>query len=326
MDKVIKFLGKYYLGLGSPHALVLKKHLDAGEWTALQQGYDIKPSSYTNASDYFVDACANDVARKLLLQGDSATRRQKAVDTFKSCEAQNASTNANLSRFIRNQGPFRPQDEPVIAFIRQWRKELKKALGKAPFVLDYRFSGGSTLSDKGKLTTIPDKMSSVPTVYARSRALTLPLIRGTPLSRSSPDVVRGNRFFTVPKDSVKDRGCCVESSLNVGFQLSVGARMKTRYKQHYKVDLLHAQPLHRELAELASRTGVYATIDLSNASDTVARKLIELLLPSDWWELLNSLRAPTTELDGQIYWLEKFSSMGNGFTFELETFFVSILM
>ena len=322
MDQVIRFLSKYYLGLGTPHAKVLKKHLDVGEWVALQQGYTIKPSDYQDAESYRLDNLANDVARKLLLPGDRDVRLKNAVDTFYACEKQNASTNARLNRFIGNQGPFGdPSDERVSQFITAWRKELKRALGKAPFILDYHFSGGSTLSDKGKLTTIPDKMSSVPTVYARSKFITEPLLRFTPLHRPlGPVSVRGNRFFTVPKDSFKDRGCCVEASVNVGFQLSVGARLKTRYRQHYKVDLLHAQPLHRDLAQLASRTGCYATIDLSNASDTVARKLVELLLPPDWYELLNSLRSPTTEILGTTVWLEKFSSMGNGFTFELETF------
>jgi hypothetical protein len=43
------------------------------------------------------------------------------------------------------------------------------------------------------------------------------------------------------------------------------------------------------------------------------------VLPPAWFELLDSLRSKYTEIDGKWVKLEKFSSMGNGFTFELET-------
>lgn len=74
-----------------------------------------------------------------------------------------------------------------------------------------------------------------------------------------------------------------------------------------------------ELARMGSLDGSIATIDLSSASDTVARELVRLILPTDWLLLLESLRAPITYVDDRPVFLEKFSSMGNGFTFELET-------
>jgi len=44
------------------------------------------------------------------------------------------------------------------------------------------------------------------------------------------------------------------------------------------------------------------------------------LMPDDWFELLDLSRSPTTTLpDGSVVTLEKFSSMGNGYTFELES-------
>lgn len=66
-----------------------------------------------------------------------------------------------------------------------------------------------------------------------------------------------------------------------------------------------------------------ATIDLSSASDTVSLELCRLVLPPMWLDLLESLRSPFTRIikDGAPIWHKnaKFSSMGNGFTFELET-------
>jgi hypothetical protein len=61
---------------------------------------------------------------------------------------------------------------------------------------------------------------------------------------------------------------------------------------------------------------------LTSASDCVAYNLVKLLLPPDWFDLLNWLREPCTKLPHKgNRWqkLEKFSAMGNGFTFELET-------
>ena len=52
---------------------------------------------------------------------------------------------------------------------------------------------------------------------------------------------------------------------------------------------------------------------------------MKLFLPEDWFEVLDALRSPMThvrdDVVGKEAWvrLEKFSSMGNGFTFELET-------
>jgi hypothetical protein len=42
-------------------------------------------------------------------------------------------------------------------------------------------------------------------------------------------------------------------------------------------------------------------------------------LPDDWYNLLDDLRVKSTIVDGEVHELEMFSSMGNGFTFELES-------
>jgi hypothetical protein len=47
--------------------------------------------------------------------------------------------------------------------------------------------------------------------------------------------------------------------------------------------------------------------------------LVKLLLPKKWFDLLAALRSPYTKIGTKWVKLHKFSSMGNGFTFELET-------
>jgi hypothetical protein len=77
--------------------------------------------------------------------------------------------------------------------------------------------------------------------------------------------------------------------------------------------------MNQTLAGLA-RTLDLATLDLEAASDSISRKVVQLLLPPVWFELLDELRSPWYQkVDGSWVRLEKFSSMGNGFTFELES-------
>jgi len=130
--------------------------------------------------------------------------------------------------------------------------------------------------------------------------------------------VKGNRFVTVPKDSTKRRGIAVEPSGNLFLQLAVGKEIRRRLHR-WGLDLKNGQEIHRLRAMDSSRDGTLATIDLSNASDNVSTSLVEMLLPPDWFSLLSSLRSPMTFIKGQWVRLDKFSSMGNGFTFELET-------
>lgn len=62
------------------------------------------------------------------------------------------------------------------------------------------------------------------------------------------------------------------------------------------------------------------TCDKTRASDCMANEAVWLLLPYQWAARLDELRSPVVVFpDKSIVKLEKFSSMGNGFTFELES-------
>lgn len=79
------------------------------------------------------------------------------------------------------------------------------------------------------------------------------------------------------------------------------------------------QTVNQRLAREGSLTGDLATLDLSNASDTISKELVRFLLPDDWYSLLYSASCGVTAVNGQPLVLQKFCSMGNGFTFPLET-------
>lgn len=134
------------------------------------------------------------------------------------------------------------------------------------------------------------------------------------------EVVAGNRLTTVPKTAICDRTIAVEPLLNVTLQLGVDSYLKQRLLS-LNINLKD-QSRNRYLASSLES----ATIDLENASDSISKKLISILLPGDWREFLKALRSPVGLIEGKTHYYEKFSSMGNGFTFALESLIFSSIV
>lgn len=290
----------------------------------------VRPSAYDKAEDYFRDAAAVSFIRKCESLPTSVDRKGVAEDNFLLAEQQCRRSNERLSiHFLegaldRDTGLLHTPEGACARLIAEARKEMAKLLGKVPSDLKGRFGPGATFGDRGQWTTVPDKMSSRPTMTSSAVWWLFPWsatawAKACVADGRVVESVRGNRFTTVPKDCTKDRGIAVEPSVNLFYQLAVGRAIRTALKRHGNIDLTHGQAIHRRVAREASTHGCYATLDLSNASDTVCTNLVKLLLPQKWWEIVSSLRSPMTLFREKWVWLEKFSSMGNGFTFELET-------
>jgi len=132
-----------------------------------------------------------------------------------------------------------------------------------------------------------------------------------------PSFEVGNKVITVPKNSRTNRVIAIEPGINLFYQKSVG-KMVELALSGVGVDI-HSQAKNQHLARLGSKTGLLTTVDFSSASDTIAREVARELLPDRWFLVMDSCRSHFGMLDGtQVKW-EKFSSMGNGFTFPLET-------
>lgn len=127
----------------------------------------------------------------------------------------------------------------------------------------------------------------------------------------------GNRVITVPKNAKTERVIAIEPGLNLWFQKGLGSMIRRRLKRS-GVDL-NSQDRNQRLSRLGSLTGHLATVDFSSASDSIAYEVVRQLLPEDWFTVLDCCRSPSGDYEGSIYEWEKFSSMGNGFTFELES-------
>jgi hypothetical protein len=345
-------------GIGNPRALTVAILVRYGEWdTIASLGCD--PRNYCTANDYAKSAAATSFLRKCEDLPTSFDRRKVALENWwkgeRSCFLSNRRlepyVNHILYRFdgevvgdyslladrrVIKAGDFDGVDPRMVEFFRSVRKTILQWIGFAPNKVTLgRFGPGATFSDRGKLTTIPDKMSSHPSFTRLSRRH-LPTWARTrwgsacAVQRRSPSVERGNRFSTAPKDATKFRAIASEPSINIFFQLGLGTELRKALgriggRLRPGIDLDSGQEVHRRVACEASRDGSMATLDLRNASDSVSVNLVRLLLPRRWVEALESLRSPFTQVDGRWVMLEKFSSMGNGYTFELETLIFTAL-
>jgi hypothetical protein len=193
-----------------------------------------------------------------------------------------------------------------------------------------RFGPGVTSSAKGFRLHASQKFGAKPEVTPAFARTGCQLIAGLPSwscliagidypawVTPLPQIVPGNRVTFVPKDSTTDRGIAVEPTVNIYFQLAMGSILRDRLRSA-GVDL-NTQEVNQRLAQLGSLDDSLSTIDLERASDTLSWRTVFELLPVTWFEALDRLRSQFGTLDGAVRPYHKFSSMGNGFTFELES-------
>jgi len=142
-------------------------------------------------------------------------------------------------------------------------------------------------------------------------------------------VVNNNRITFVPKNAQTDRSIAIEPAMNLYLQLGVDGYIRRRLKR-FGVDL-DDQRKNQELARRGSQDWLgddpFVTLDLAAASDSVSTELCKILLPPQWYHYLMDLRCPTGRLDtGETISYEKISSMGNGYTFALESLIFTALV
>jgi hypothetical protein len=134
------------------------------------------------------------------------------------------------------------------------------------------------------------------------------------------NVVRGNRLSFVPKNVDTSRCICTEPLLNMFFQKGAGRILERRLKQFFGIDLATQQECNRDLARIGSMSERFCTIDLSAASDSVSLNMIRETFPADVVDWLELFRSPEVQLpSGDWVELNMISSMGNAYTFPLET-------
>lgn len=140
------------------------------------------------------------------------------------------------------------------------------------------------------------------------------LLRGFRLKK-----VEASKLNFVPKTVAESRTICVEPTLNTFFQKGVEFLLGQQLLLYYGIDLSNQQAVNRELARIGSIDGSYATIDLTSASDTIAYRLVKDSVPAHQFKYLEWLRTRWAQYQETGIELQMFSTMGNAFTFPLET-------
>jgi hypothetical protein len=142
----------------------------------------------------------------------------------------------------------------------------------------------------------------------------------------SPVYVNSSRSSFVPKSQDISRMICTEPNLNMFFQLGLGNLIEERMKRSFNIDLSTQPFINQQLARRGSIDGQFSTIDLSSASDSISLALCRRVFPDWFYKTLLELRSPNTILDRDSVRLDMVSTMGNGFTFPLQTAIFSCLI
>ncbi len=268
-------------------------------------------------------------------------------------EAETSCTATN-QRFVRDRmyvngalSPYTPESILLMA-----REKIQRLLG--PFSWDlaerhFGFGPGATTSLNHRLGDAYYKYREKPCTTSANAVLALTCIsRKSPWFRHVVDIsgktleevelmdvsekirtlfriTPGNRVITVPKNAKTERIIAIEPTMNSYVQKGIGGLIRSRLKrlrdpQGYYICNLDDQERNQLLAKEGSIDGLLATIDLSSASDSVSMELVDALLPPDWVIAIKQARSPVGVLpSGETVVYQKVSSMGNGFTFELES-------
>jgi hypothetical protein len=295
----------------------------------VKPGLGINPDEYVTAHAFALDYGVSKFLSKFCLGGDETLKRERALVAFKEAERLNRLANLRIRKLS-------PLSGPAIFCLDEARKVIASVLGRFrvdEFERCCNWGPGATATIVARDATVDQKILEPRLSVSR---LALPYAKFVlsrdpswlsarwdldvcgPVSIISDEffIRDSGRFTTVPKDWKQHRGIDVQPTFNLFLQKGVGSMLRRRLKR-VGVDL-DDQSRNQMLASLAQRLGL-ATIDLAQASDSLCFELVRALLPPEWFRVLRDLRTPSVVVDNSEVHLEKFSAMGNGYTFELES-------
>jgi len=140
-------------------------------------------------------------------------------------------------------------------------------------------------------------------------------------------IAKSSRLSFVPKNDEISRVICVEPTLNTFFQLGLGRILEDRLFEKFGISLKTQPFKNRDLARLGSITDGLSTIDLSSASDSMSLNMLRYVLPSAFMQMLEKYRSISIDIKGRgTTELHMVSTMGNGYTFPLQTILFSSIV
>jgi hypothetical protein len=201
---------------------------------------------------------------------------------------------------------------------------------------NFGFGNGANIGAPGTDFFSKTALSSMSTTNQTLRVLFSEAISSDPLWSSvestrslnrGSEIVRGSRLSYVPKTRTISRTICTEPVLNMMFQKGAQKVLEGLLRKANGIDLTIQPDKNRELARRGSIDGRYGTIDLSSASDSLSLSMVQQMFPEEVFRILKSMRCPLTILpDGREVELHMISSMGNAYTFPLQTILFSAVV
>lgn len=314
-------------GLDCPRALTVCIMLRYGDFEGVVS-LRSEPENFNDAAAFFSHHSATKLLSKAKWLPLKIDRRKAALEKFYQAEHSNDLMNMTFIAVRSGTASWLiPGFEHALTRV---RKETYRIVNKENWysALDQcGFGPGADISTKSGLTSAYNKLQGPQSV---TRACTKFLDFYVQHSRLSSmfqwniedrslicERVLGNKVTVVPKNAKTDRVIAVEPRWNVYFQKGFGLMLR-RCLLRSGQDLRTQLP-NQQLAQIGSDEDTFATIDLASASDSVSLELVRDLLPAGLVHLLELCRSEFALLDGEWAANKKFSSMGNGYTFELES-------
>jgi len=319
-DISVRSLHKLLEAVDTPRSLAVWLMFENNEHGQILD-LESKPTNYQCPCKFRDDYLLGNLLSKAKFLSLDVDQEQVAIESFRAAEASCLETNRRL-RNLGAQPEFQGECASVISTAAH---KIAKVLGE--FDPNEWFDKGAW--GPGASTSVK-RDTSAEEKFRRSVEITYPLhelVRGL-LTEAYPlwfeadtrlSIVSGNKVTFVPKNAKTHRSIAIEPDLNIWFQLSLGKMMRSRIWSGTGINL-KSQRDNQSAARLGSITGLLATLDFKAASDTISREVVKLLIQNQvWFEVLDICRSRHGTLNGEQFRWEKFSSMGNGFTFELET-------
>lgn len=342
--RFVEAVGDFLESLGTPRALTVWMLLREGGVSEHRQLVELTcdPRHYfgPGATNRFAfDWQATKLLSKCATLNTGIDRKAVAIQAAEQAELRCRETNRRIQLYQHGCREAAPVDEDVLSYMQAKIAEVLMSSEIGLYVktaldgdVDVGWSSGRTTSAFGSEVSPVHKYSSRLDVttgalrWARALLSDCHMWSASVLQADGPcsllkqafTITSGNVMTVVPKNAKTDRVICYEPHLNIRMQLAVGKAIRGGLRRH-GVNL-NDQSVNQRRAIFGSKYGSLATLDLKAASDTVALRIVELLLPPNWYNVLCDLRSGYTLWpDGVVRKNEKFSSMGNGFTFELES-------
>lgn len=298
----------------------------------INPGFTVDPRSYVCADSFRRDYQLAEMLSKFDpgSKSEAEARYSRAIDRFYEAEELCRQTNARLLHPSRDTFSTGVTVHSVIFTA---RNKILGLLGEQPdmdeVAVGFGFGPGASTrvprreadawyKFQGEPETTSSNTVFVDAIFSHHPGWKASILKLQDEPSEPYSLALANRVITVPKNAKTDRIIAIEPCLNMFVQKGFGRVLRLALK---RVGVnLDDQSWNQDLAFWGSVTNELATIDLSMASDTVSRQLVHELFPPAWVSAFEQCRTPYGRLaSGELITYQKFSSMGNGMTFELES-------